>query len=48
MADPKIAYACLMVAADFVELIRDGKAAELIRRRAAGAKPDEPPRQIAV
>ncbi|MFL5296123.1 MAG: hypothetical protein ACJ798_07045 [Phenylobacterium sp.] len=48
MADPKIAYACLMVAADFVGLIRDGKAAELIRRRAAGAKPDEPPRQIAV
>ena len=44
--DPQLVHAYLMAAADFIERIRDPKAAELIRRRAGGARPEEPARQV--
>ena len=42
MADPEVAQGYLLAAAQFVTFVRDDRAADLIRRRAATARPDEP------
>jgi hypothetical protein len=42
MADPQVAQPFLLAAAEFVALVRDERAADLVRRRAVAAKPEEP------
>jgi hypothetical protein len=47
LAEPALVSAYLAAAAEFMGAIRDRQAAELIRRRAASAKPTEPPKEAA-
>jgi hypothetical protein len=44
-AEPHLVHAYLMAAAELARFIRDEKAGELIRRRAASARPEEPEKQ---
>jgi hypothetical protein len=46
MADPAVAQPFLLAAADFVAFVRDPQAADLVRRRAVAAKPEEPEKQF--